>query len=79
FFTYLSLEVESSEDTTLVIQGPGGTWCNDDYRNMNPGIAGQWLAGEYRVWVGSYKRGEYYPYAIRLTAAPLLNPVPYGR
>ena len=67
FFNYLSLEVESPEDTTLVIQGPGGTWCNDDYQGKNPGIAGQWLAGTYKVWIGSYKPGSYHPYRIKLS------------
>jgi hypothetical protein len=32
FFNYLSLVVESPQDTTLVISGPGGSWCNDDFR-----------------------------------------------
>lgn len=67
FFNYLSLEVESPEDTTMVIQGPGGTWCNDDYQGKNPGIAGQWLAGTYRIWIGSYKPGSYHPYRIKLS------------
>ncbi len=67
FFNYLSLQVQSSEDTTLVIMGPGGTWCNDDYQGKNPGIAGQWLAGKYRVWVGSYAQKKYIPYVIKLT------------
>ncbi len=67
FFNYLSLQVKSSEDTTLVIMGPGGMWCNDDYQGKNPGIAGQWLAGRYRVWVGSYAQKKYIPYVIQLT------------
>ena len=67
FFNYLSLQVESPEDTTLIIKGPGGTWCNDDYKGKNPGIAGQWLAGTYQVWVGSYKPNSYHPYQIKLT------------
>ncbi len=67
FFNYLSLQVQSAEDTTLVIMGPGGTWCNDDYQGHNPGIAGQWLAGTYRVWVGSYAQKKYIPYVIKLT------------
>ncbi|MDB9312191.1 hypothetical protein PN462_03680 [Spirulina sp. CS-785/01] len=67
FFDFLSLQVQSPEDTTLLIQGPGGTWCNDDYLNQNPGIAGQWLAGSYRIWVGSYEKNTYHPYIIRLT------------
>lgn len=67
FFRYLSLVVESPQDTTLVISGPGGTWCNDDFQGKNPGIAGQWQAGTYRVWVGSYDTNNYNPYLIRLS------------
>lgn len=67
FFDYLSLEVESTEDTTLIVRGPGGTWCNDDFNRMNPGIAGQWLSGTYQIWVGSYRDESYYPYVIRIS------------
>lgn len=67
FFNYLSLQVQSTEDTTLIIRGPGGTWCNDDSAGKNPGIAGQWLSGSYEVWVGSYQRNTYHPYVIRIS------------
>lgn len=68
FFNYLSLQVESSDDTTMVVRGPGGTWCNDDYNGVNPGIAGQWLSGTYQVWVGSYESDQYSPYVIRISS-----------
>lgn len=67
YFHYLRLQVESPEDTTLVIRGPGGTWCNDDYSEKNPGIAGQWLTGTYGIWVGSYEADKYHPYILRVT------------
>lgn len=67
FFPYLSLQIQSSNDTTLVIRGPGGTWCNDDYAGKNPGIAGQWLSGTYQIWIGSYEETGYHPYVIRMT------------
>jgi hypothetical protein len=67
FFDFLSIEVQSSEDTTLVVKGPGGTWCNDDISGKNPGIAGQWQAGNYAVWVGSYQKDQYFPYVLRVT------------
>jgi hypothetical protein len=67
FFNSLSLLVESSQDTTLVVSGPGGTWCNDDFQGKNPGIAGEWQAGTYKVWVGSYKQSSYYPYVIKMS------------
>lgn len=80
FFNYLSIQVESTEDTTLVIRGPGGSWCNDDFEgDPNPGIVGQWQKGVYEVWIGSYDPEQYYPYTIKITGAPLLNPAPFGR
>lgn len=68
FFDYLSLQVKSNEDTTLIVRGPGGSWCNDDYEGKNPGLVGQWLSGTYEIWVGSYQRHRYAPYIIRLSA-----------
>lgn len=68
FFDYLSLQVQSPEDTTLIIRGPGGTWCNDDFKGgKNPGIGGQWLAGTYEVWIGSYGKAKYHPYILKLS------------
>ncbi|NET55911.1 MAG: hypothetical protein F6K47_06995 [Symploca sp. SIO2E6] len=67
FFDYLSLKVKSPGDTTLAITGPGGTWCSDDSQDKNPVVAGQWLPGIYRIWVGSYERNQYYPYIIQLS------------
>lgn len=68
-FNYLRLQIESPDDTdtTLVIRGPGGTWCNDDSDQKNAGIAGQWLPGTYQIWVGSYQKEKYSPYRIRIT------------
>ena len=79
FFNYLSLQVESPQDTTLVVSGPGGTWCNDDFQGKNPGIAGQWQPGTYRVWVGSYDKNNYHAYIIRMSEVRLLNPGPTRR
>ncbi len=68
FFDYLSLQVISPRDTTLVVRGPGGSWCNDDYAGTkNPGVAGQWLAGTYEIWIGSYQDRDYHPYRIQLS------------
>lgn len=67
FFKNLTIQVESPEDSTIVIKGPGGTWCNDDYQGKNPGISGQWLEGTYKIWVGTYKQNNTNPYVIRLT------------
>lgn len=67
FFNYLSLKVQSPNDTTIIVRGPGGTWCNDDSQGKNPGIAGEWLAGNYNVWVGSFDKTNYHPYLLRIT------------
>ncbi len=67
FFKYLSLQVQSPEDTNIVVRGPGGTWCNDDSQGKNPGIAGEWLAGTYNVWVGSFDQTKTNPYILRIS------------
>ena len=67
FFDYLSLEIQSPQDTTIVVRGPGGSWCNDDAQGKNPGLAGEWLAGTYRIWVGSYNKTSYHPYILRIS------------
>lgn len=67
FFGYLRVQVQSPQDTTIIVRGPGGTWCNDDAEGKNPGIGGEWLAGSYDVWVGSFDRDSYYPYILRIS------------
>ncbi|MEM7769431.1 MAG: hypothetical protein AAF327_02835 [Cyanobacteria bacterium P01_A01_bin.37] len=77
FFDYLSLEVQSSEDTTLVVRGPGGSWCSDDVYGFNPAIAGQWFSGTYDIWIGSYNANTYHPYVIRISEiTPVSNVTP---
>lgn len=66
-FDYLKLVIESPSDTTIMIKGPGGIWCNDDFDGKNPGIVGEWLKGDYQIWVGSYKKGKYLPYTLKIT------------
>jgi hypothetical protein len=70
FFNSLSLKVQSSEDTSIVIKGPGGVWCNDDDEDKNPGITGQWLAGAYRIWVGSYAKDRRPTYTLQVRENP---------
>lgn len=66
-FQLLSLRVQATDDTTLVVRGPGGVWCNDSYTDWNPGIVGQWLSGTYDIWIGSPSQGEYYPYVLEFS------------
>lgn len=67
FFNFLKIEVESPADTTILIQGPGGIWCNDDSNNANPIIEGQWQPGIYQVWIGSYQADSNNDYSIKIT------------
>lgn len=53
----LIISVNSSADTTLVINAPDGSWyCNDDGGNgLNPSI--RWnapMSGQYDIWIGTY-------------------------
>lgn len=66
FFKALKVNVQSAEDTALVIQGPGGLWCNDDDEDKNPGIAGEWLPGTYKIWVTTYSKNRSAPYVLRI-------------
>ncbi len=68
FFNFLKLEVRSSADTTILIKGPGGIWCNDDSDDANPTIEGQWQPGIYQIWIGSYQANSNNNYRIRITA-----------
>jgi serine/threonine-protein kinase len=52
----LTIKAESSEDTILLINTPGGEWLyNDDFEGLNPAIT---IAtpedGLYNIWIGSY-------------------------
>lgn len=67
FFESLRLEVESSADTTILVKGPGGVWCNDDAGSANPMIEGQWQPGTYQVWIGSYRANSNNRYRIKIT------------
>lgn len=52
----LRIFAQASEDITLVIQKPDGSYiCNDDTEGLNPLVtAPSFAAGEYKIWVGSY-------------------------
>jgi hypothetical protein len=73
-FAFLRIFAESSADTTIIVQGPGGTRCNDDTYGLNPSVEGAFRAGTYRVWIGSYQEGENSRYQLKLTE--LANVVP---
>ncbi|MBD2326666.1 hypothetical protein [Alkalinema sp. FACHB-956] len=66
-FSYLRLQVNSNVDTTIVVRGTGGTWCNDDFNDRNAGIEGEWQPGDYRVWIGNHSRNQTAPYTLKVT------------
>jgi hypothetical protein len=67
FFSYLNLEITAGVDTTLIVKGPGGTWCSDNVSRQNPSISGQWMPGVYEVWVGSNSPDAFGKYQLTLT------------
>jgi hypothetical protein len=69
-FSNLEMRVESDLDTTLIISGPGGVWCNDDSGSKNPAIAGAWLPGTYQVWVGAYRAAQAPDYTFFIQDRP---------
>ena len=57
----LILSVASSSDTTLVVNGPDGSWyCDDDggVNGLNPSVRfNSPRSGQYDIWVGTYGSG----------------------
>jgi hypothetical protein len=57
----LIISVAAASDTTLVINGPDGTWhCDDDggETGLNPSIRfNNPRGGRYEIWVGTYRAG----------------------
>ena len=57
-------------DTTLLILGPRGIDCNDNYRRDHRDAAvtaRNWPAGNYQIWVGSFEAGDRIDYQLRIT------------
>jgi hypothetical protein len=67
----LQVAVTSAGDTTLLIHGPSGWTCSDEAEGFNPAIEGEFPAGTYRIWVGSYQMGEYHDYSLSVQSVPL--------
>ena len=68
----LSLVVESEGDTTLLVEGPRGIDCNDNYQRNSRDAAvrgGQWPAGTYRIWVGAFEQGERIDYELTVSSS----------
>jgi hypothetical protein len=76
-FNFLRIFAESGSDTTLVMRGPDGrVTCDDDTFDRNPALQGPRTAGQYSIWVGSYRQGENSAYQLKITE--LQNIVPGG-
>ena len=66
-----------TDDTTLIINRPDGTWaCNDDSNGgTNPTVdLANATAGLYNVWIGSYRSGETAHGTLNLTQRADLHP-----
>jgi hypothetical protein len=67
----LILSVASATDTTLVVNGPDGSWyCDDDGGNegMNPSLRfAQPQSGQYDIWVGTYASASLAPAALHIS------------
>lgn len=71
----LNMSVVSEGDTTLLVEGPRGIDCNDNYRRNSRDAAlrgGKWPAGTYRIWVGAFERGDRIDYEL-LVSPPKKN------
>ncbi|MCB9636754.1 MAG: hypothetical protein H6721_31975 [Sandaracinus sp.] len=73
---FLRVEVTSRDDTTLAIVTPDGqVWCDDDGAgHYDPRLAGQFPAGTYAVYVGTYQRGRRARYELVLSEQPAQQP-----
>jgi hypothetical protein len=67
---YLRIVAAAGEDITLVVRRPDGTYlCNDDTEGLNPMVEGQFVPGNYDVYVGSYSsEGQFASYRVGFSA-----------
>lgn len=66
----LIFSVASSQDTTLVINGPDGRWtCNDDVNGgVNPQVVyGSPQSGQYDIYIGHYGTGRGIPAQLSIS------------
>lgn len=56
----IKISALSNSDTTLVVNGPDGTWyCDDDSgEDSNPSVELTPAVGRYEIWIGAYSEGE---------------------
>jgi len=65
-------------DTALVINGPDGRWyCNDDAVGLNPEVTFNGpQAGQYDIWVASYRVGTNIPGVLNVSELTSRRPTP---
>ena len=67
----LIISVASQSDTTLVVNGPDGSWyCDDDggENGLNPSVRfNEPLSGRYEIWVGTYSSGATQPAELHIS------------
>lgn len=75
---YLSLSVWGTSDLVLVVTGPGGTFCNDDWDGVNPALGEYFSAGTYEVYIGEYSSSGYgSDYSLTVSTSSLVTPYTY--
>lgn len=67
----LILSVASRADTTLVVNGPDGSWyCDDDggEHGLNPSIRfNRPQSGRYEIWIGTYGNASLQPAQLHIS------------
>lgn len=66
----LIISTNASADTTLVINGPDGSWyCDDDGgQGFNASLRfNSPQSGQYDIWVGTYSSGSLQPAALHIS------------
>ena len=67
----LILSVDSTADTTLVVNDASGNWrCDDDggIRGANPSVRiSAPESGQYDIWVGTYEQGGFRPSELHIS------------
>lgn len=74
-FRFLRVTTGSADDTTLLVRGTMGTWCDDDTFGRNPSVDLQNLPpGRYDIYVGTYAPNRPAPYQILFSELPSTRP-----
>jgi|TARA_R110002051_G_scaffold68662_3_gene123831 hypothetical protein len=65
----LKVSVISNADTTLVINGPTGSWyCDDDGGDgANPSVTLSSVSGQYDIWIGTFTGDETRPAVLSIS------------